>query len=1010
MNHSTVHRPAFLLIMAMIATMNIASISAAEHSSAIPYAPVQAGFVREAHSVLPYAPGRILVKFHADALEVSMIDREIPRAQRFEPRTGLSSFDALCRAVNATAMSKLFNECRYVDQGARIGIDRWFVIEYTGTEDPVSVAREFRNNRSVEAASPDWRAFPAAVPNDPMHYLHWGHDNTAQMLSYDWSTNSHENGSPVGTVGFDANAEAAWNGSQGYGSSGITIAILDSGVDIDHPDLRLVTGYDFGDDDSNPDDNSSQPGHGTACAGVAAAMANNGLGTAGIAGGCSIMPLKVADSGGSMYFSSIVLALEYAADNGADVASMSLGASGMSSDPSTDDALLYAYNAGVTLLAATGNENASAVSYPAINTHVIAIGAASPCGERKRSSSSSSEVNPGVNTDPNGYTCDGERWWGSNYGVNYVTDGGAVDVIAPTILPTTDIGSSGGYDSGDYFKWFNGTSCATPYAAGVCALIKAANPSYTPSQIRTQLRNTAQDVTSVESGAGWDRYTGYGMVDAEAAVGGTPSNSVTVTDPNGGETWTAGDVEYITWTSTGSISTVAIDYSTNGGSSWTSITGSTSNDGSYGWTVPSAATTQARVRVSDASDPATNDISNANFEIYVPSTGDYATVPYSTGFESGGFDQYWTGTSTVDGRIRFLTTNTPHTGSYHMTMDDAVSGGFSQNEAWLYLNLAGESQVDLTFWWKDFGDETHTQDGIYFSDNGGTSFTKVYDLNGASYTNNTWREFTLDIDDLASSNGLSLSSTFVVKFQQYDNYPMTSDGFAFDDISVSGGGGSSYITAETEPNDDYSSSNGPVGSGVPVTGSISTSSEVDWFYMDVTTAGNLNISLSIGSSADLDWFLYDDGLTEVARGYTTSNPEAGSYYASPGRYYLMVDGYLSATSSYTLNVTGGIVTMTSGSEKPLPLEFGLHANWPNPFESKTAIRFDLPTQEEVDLAVYDQSGRKVTSLCRKTYAPGSHLIVWDGRDEQGRTIPSGIYFYRIKAGNHVDTRRMVRLK
>jgi hypothetical protein len=201
-----------------------------------------------------------------------------------------------------------------------------------------------------------------------------------------------------------------------------------------------------------------------------------------------------------------------------------------------------------------------------------------------------------------------------------------------------------------------------------------------------------------------------------------------------------------------------------------------------------------------------------------------------------------------------------------------------------------------------------------------------------------------------------------------------------------------------------------VGSGIPVTGAISPTDDEDWFYLDVTTAGNLNISVDIGSSADLDWFLYDSGLTEVARGYTTSNPETGSYYASSGRYYLMVDGYYSATSSYTLTVTGGIAAFASGPEKPLPLEFGLHANWPNPFESKTAIRFDLPDQEEVDLAVYDQSGRKVISLCRKTYAPGSHLIVWDGRDEHGRAIPSGIYFYRIKAGNHIDTRRMVRLK
>ena len=94
---------------------------------------------------------------------------------------------------------------------------------------------------------------------------------------------------------------------------------------------------------------------------------------------------------------------------------MSFGAA-ISGDPATDAALQYAYNNGVTLFAATGNENANTIRYPANHPLVIAVGAASPCGGRKRSSSIVSELNPGVMADPNDYTCDGERWWGSNYG------------------------------------------------------------------------------------------------------------------------------------------------------------------------------------------------------------------------------------------------------------------------------------------------------------------------------------------------------------------------------------------------------------------------------------------------------------------------------------------------------------------------------------------------------------------------------------------------------------------
>ena len=145
----------------------------------------------------------------------------------------------------------------------------------------------------------------------------------------------------------------------------------------------------------------------------------------------------------------------------------------------------------MTILAATGNENASTISYPAIHQDVIGVGAASPCGDRKRSSSSAAETNSGVNTDPNGYTCDGERWWGSNYGSSTPDARGAVDIIAPTILTTTDIAGAGGYQSGDYEPFFNGTSAATPYAAGVCALIISANPGWSPTQVRDQLVNTA---------------------------------------------------------------------------------------------------------------------------------------------------------------------------------------------------------------------------------------------------------------------------------------------------------------------------------------------------------------------------------------------------------------------------------------------------------------------------------------------------------------------------------------
>ncbi|MBU8869269.1 MAG: S8 family serine peptidase [Gemmatimonadales bacterium] len=485
------------------------------------FVPVQQGYSASGNIELPYNPTSLLVKFTREGLKKSTLNIAMEKgATQAEALTGLANIDALNVEFAVNRISRPFIKPANSFEADRLGVDRWFRMELETAADVEAMAARFASDPNIEVATPDWRAFPAATPNDPMFADNWGHNNTAQLPDLDWGgTYDHTLPNTVGTVGFDSNAQPAWDASQGYGSSSVVIAIIDSGVDVGHPDLRQVAGYDYGDNDSNPDDDSGQPGHGTACAGVAAAINNNGLGAVGVAGGCSIMPLKIANSAGSMYFSAIVNGIYHAADNGADIISMSLGAP-ISTDAATDAALQYAFNAGVTIFAATGNENASVISYPAINTHVISVGAASPCGERKRSSSSSTECNPDVYTDPNGYTCDGERWWGSNYGSTSQDDRGAVDIIAPTILPTTDIQGSGGYDSGDYSSFFNGTSCATPYAAGVAALIKSQNPSWTPTQIRDQIMTTAEDVTSVESGSGWDRYSGYGMIDAAAAVGG----------------------------------------------------------------------------------------------------------------------------------------------------------------------------------------------------------------------------------------------------------------------------------------------------------------------------------------------------------------------------------------------------------------------------------------------------------------------------------------------------------
>ncbi len=522
MNHKILMLPSevkmsklFVTLIALFLMMT-GSVLAAEPETR-QFAPVQGGFVKSAPEVPLWATDHLLVQFTVEGLQLANLPQRGEKAMGADARTGLASLDQLLNEMGADGLRAAFPAVANKSKAAALGTDRWYIIDLAPGADVPELAKRLASNLHLADAIPDMVAFPAVIPNDDMHPANWGHNNTAQLPGYDWGGSWDHTLEGVGTIGADANAHLAWDENQGYGDNSVVIAILDTGVDAGHPDLLQVTGYDFGDDDSNPTDNGAGGGHGTACAGVAAGITNNQIGVSGIAGNCSIMPVKVANSSGHLLFSAISAGIYFAADNGADVISMSFG-SYVPGDAPTDSAITYASNRGVTMLAATGNNNFDQISYPAYNAKVIGVGAASPDGYRKRSGNLN-EVNPHVVPDPNGCTVDGERWWGSSYGSTIQDSQGAVDIIAPTILPTTDIQGPYGYDPGNYSNFFNGTSCATPYAAGVCALIISANPEFTPSQVRHQLLNTAQDVVNVESVQGWDRYSGYGFVDAAAAVG-----------------------------------------------------------------------------------------------------------------------------------------------------------------------------------------------------------------------------------------------------------------------------------------------------------------------------------------------------------------------------------------------------------------------------------------------------------------------------------------------------------
>ncbi len=321
-------------------------------------------------------------------------------------------------------------------RGRRMGRSDLHVIDLPEGAEQAMVARLSRNPH-VKFAEVDRLVRHDLIVNDP-------------YLGSQWH---------LGTI----KADAAWDLSQG---SGITIAILDSGVLPTHPDLVQVPGWNFFDNNANTADAN---GHGTAVAGAAAAMANNGAGVAGVAGAARIMPLRVSDAAGYAYYSTIASAVTFAADNGARVANASF--SGVYASASVQSAANYLKSKGGLLVVSAGNSGA--------NDGASATGAMIPVSATDSSDQRAS--------------------WSSF--------GSYVALSAPGVgIWTTS--SDGGYRAA------SGTSFSAPITAGVAALVMAAKPSLSSAQVENLLYSTAQDLGT----AGRDIYFGHGRVDARAAV------------------------------------------------------------------------------------------------------------------------------------------------------------------------------------------------------------------------------------------------------------------------------------------------------------------------------------------------------------------------------------------------------------------------------------------------------------------------------------------------------------
>jgi subtilisin family serine protease len=484
-------------------------------------------------------PTRIIVKLKAE------LKPAVFRTGAKAVAIGVPSFDAINIRYKVAKQEPLYPVETQPNHPAQL--KNILVVEVPAGADINQMISEYRNLKEVVYAEADYPMELYLAPNDPLYSNQWALNNTGQGYYAVLRREGGHNDSLIiayGTDDADIDAQEVLDNPPDRTKTAV-VAIIDTGIDMDHPDLA---GHVWTNDDEIPNngldddhngyiddywgwdycgkvetlpvtgdnDPTDEFGHGTHCAGIITAVTNNGLGVAGIAPNCKIMALKFYPL---MLASFACQAIVYAADNGADVINMSFGA------PiflyAFDDALEYARAKGVILCAAAGNDGAEQTNYPAACPGVIAIGATNS----------------------------------SDFVTNFSTYGNHLSVCAPghDILSlradTLDMYAEDGEPQvhivdGNYYI-ASGTSMACPQVAGVAAYLRSVSPGLSPDAVQIVLESTADDFIDPygkgDDLPGWDKYSGHGRVNLRQALNTVPRLRARIEAPPPNEVIT-GDV------------------------------------------------------------------------------------------------------------------------------------------------------------------------------------------------------------------------------------------------------------------------------------------------------------------------------------------------------------------------------------------------------------------------------------------------------------------------------------
>jgi PKD repeat protein len=921
-------------------------------------------------SFLGYVPDRLIVVMKSDAGELN-----VQTSARGVAYVGEPEFDKISSQFSASSIEREFPG----SERKSAELSRYYKISFeAGTLKEAMDA--YAKHPWVERVEPIGIHAMYAAPND-FYY------------SYQWHLNQASD--------HDIDAPEAWDIEAG--STSIIVAILDSGTRYYHPDLGGLNaspsnpgasrgnmwinnaelngtagvdddgngyvddwiGYDFiqsttncwSGEDCNTKDNDPRDfnGHGTHTSGIFGMITNDGYGMCGVAGGWGNGSQAVYGNGVKIMALRMGYSYRY---QGQEYGVVLMDAAA--------EAFYYAANNGAKIASCSwGSSNsggiAAAVTYFLNAGGIICVAAGND----------GAEVSPDY-LNGRGDCISVAATDENDNGASFTTYGTWVDICAPgnniysTYHDHTDPNTN-------YWAAMSGTSMATPMAAGVVALIWSHNPTWTAAQVTSQLYSSADNIDAYLSSK-YRGKMGHGRINAYNAVNTGPPPPPVAQFSGSPTSGTAPLTVNFTDQSTGSITSW----------SWTFGDGgtSTAQNPSHQYTSAGTYTVSLTVTGPGGSDGETKNnyitvnpcvAPTANF-VGSPTSG---TAPLTVSFtdQSTGSPTSWSwnfgdgGTSTAQNPSHVYS----GAGTFTVTLTVTNSCGSDGETKTNYITVTAPSQQCDDFSDGNIGDwgnklGTWTATGGYMKGNSNTTDARTTSPFG------TFGTTSINCNIRMNTGRTSRIARIVFAYQNANTYRFAE----FDDVANT-----------VKIYDRTSGRNSQKASA-----SVSMSSGV-WYTVTVTIASGGTVTILSGSTTLLTYNFGNVVTGLIGVGFNKSNTDFDDF---------CVGGSLSSFTSLEHEA------MKLSADKIMPEDFTLSQNYPNPFNLSTNLSFYLPVESEVEFSIYNLLGEKVKTLVKGVLEAGSHTVTWNGTNESGAEVASGVYFYRLSSGTNAITKKMSLLK